>query len=347
MRKTFLATLFIGLCTVLNAQNVNYYTPGTGEGVLYFLPKTLLQIDVVATKKVYTPGQLAPFAKEYLKTTVEKEATTTWELKDIQIQTIGIPDTTKVYTIRLKDKNLASNVDLTHNGIIKAINTTGQEFSMPQYTLQKSAPIENPKRYLTEEILLAGSPRKMAELTAKEIYAIRESRNNILRGNAETMPKDGASLQIIMDNLEKQEKALTQLFVGTEEWEETKSTYIITPDMEKEVVAFRFSKYWGAVEATDLSGEPYFLTIQPSLNMPTAPIEEGKRKRPEGIIYNIPGEAIVRLTKGNKVVYEQKHSFTQIGATEVLVEKLFDKKVNTRVQFHPATGAILKIEKDE
>lgn len=46
----------------------------------------------------------------------------------------------------------------------------------------------------------------MAELTAREIYNIRDSKNTILRGQAETMPKDGASLQLVIDQLNKQEK---------------------------------------------------------------------------------------------------------------------------------------------
>ena len=35
----------------------------------------------------------------------------------------------------------------------------------------------NPRDFLTEEILMAGSTAKMAELVAKEIYNIRESKN--------------------------------------------------------------------------------------------------------------------------------------------------------------------------
>lgn len=47
---------------------------------------------------------------------------------------------------------------------------------------------------MTEEILIAGSTAKMAELVAKEIYNIRESKNSLTRGQADYMPKDGAAL---------------------------------------------------------------------------------------------------------------------------------------------------------
>ena len=48
----------------------------------------------------------------------------------------------------------------------------------------------------------------------------------------------------------------------------------------------------------------------------------------------------------HKVYYEHEISFAQLGETEVLVNSLFNKKVNTRVIFDPITGGIVKIDKD-
>ena len=47
---------------------------------------------------------------------------------------------------------------------------------------------------------------------AKEIYNIRESKNALLRGQADNMPSDGAQLKIMLDNLNAQEEAMTQMF---------------------------------------------------------------------------------------------------------------------------------------
>ena len=69
--------------------------------------------------------------------------------------------------------------------------------------------------YMTEEMLMTSSKAKLAELVAKEIYNIRESKNLIIRGQNEHMPKDAESLRIILAGLEEQEVALSQLFVGT------------------------------------------------------------------------------------------------------------------------------------
>ena len=44
---------------------------------------------------------------------------------------------------------------------------------------------------------MASSTAKMAELVAKEIYNIRESKNALLRGQADNTPSDGAQLKIM------------------------------------------------------------------------------------------------------------------------------------------------------
>ena len=67
---------------------------------------------------------------------------------------------------------------------------------------------------------MASSTAKMAELVAKEIYNIRESKNALVRGQADNMPKDGAQLKLMLDNLEEQERAMTEMFSGTYNREE-------------------------------------------------------------------------------------------------------------------------------
>lgn len=79
--------------------------------------------------------------------------------------------------MKLKDKSVASNVELTDKGIVKAINTTSTEKeSAPDYKLETPESHENARKYMTEDILMAGSSAKMAELTAREIYNIRDSK---------------------------------------------------------------------------------------------------------------------------------------------------------------------------
>ena len=239
------------------------------------------------------------------------------------------------------------NVELTESGLIKAINASAPENKPMEYILEKPQKHENPRRYMTEDILLAGSSAKMAELTAKEIYNIRESKNLILRGQADTMPKDGASLQLVIDNLDKQEKALTQLFAGTTEREDKVFTALIAPQEQlNDKAALRFSRSLGVLPAEDLAGNPIYVSLKSTSPLPAATTEDGKKKKKlEGAIYNIPGKGKVTVTYQGKTYFESELPVTQFGTTEVLVNDLF-KKVNTRVIFNPETGSILKIDKD-
>lgn len=334
-------------------SDISAYIPGSDEGIVYFLPKTALEINLVATKVSYQPGELCQYANRYLRqNNVTSQPETHWEIKLLDVRSIGVPDSAKAYAIKLKDKSAASNVELTEEGIIKAINTSS---NLPKeetsYKLDKSEPHENARKYMTEEILMAGSTAKMADLTAKEIYNIRESKNLILRGQADTMPKDGASLELIINNLNKQEKALTELFTGITSKEDKLFTFRIIPQeggMSNQV-ALRFSTQLGVLGADDLAGEPIYITLQNTSNTPVASIgeEDGKKKKkPEGAIYNIPGKGKVSATYQGKTLFEGELPITQFGNTEVLVDELFTKKINTRVVFNPATGGIVKIDKD-
>lgn len=336
-----------------NAQNIDYYKPGEGEGIAYFLPKTAVEVSIIATRVKYAPGDFCQYANRYLRiNNITPEPYTNWEIKKIDVRTIGIPDSTKAYIIKLSDKSVMSDIEVTENGIIRAINTSAPKSDKEDYVLEKSQPSEDGRKYMTEEILTAGSTAKMAELTAKEIYNIRESKNLILRGQADTMPKDGASLKLIMENLDKQEKALTEMFTGKKTTEDKLFTTVIIP--EKEVtssIVFRISKKLGVLEADNLAGEPIYIKLESHSPIQTTAVgeEESKKKKksPKGILYNIPGKANVAITYKGKTLFEDNNMlFAQFGSTELLVDDLFNKKVNTRVIFDDITGGIKKIDKD-
>ena len=166
--------LLIGMLTAWNvqAQDVAHYTPGTlDEGVVYYLPKTQLEIKVTATKVTYTPGELCQYANRYLRLQgISSQPSEHWEINNIQVQTMGVPDAEKAYAIKVKDKMVTSQVELTENGIIRAINTTAPaEEKVRREKPEKKAERVDPRNFMTEEILMAGSSNKMAELIAKEI----------------------------------------------------------------------------------------------------------------------------------------------------------------------------------
>ena len=359
MKKGIIA---LGLLASLSTYSQESYVPQAGEGIVYFLPKTKVAIDIIATKVDYQPGDFSLYASRYLRlNNISSQPESHWEIKDIQVRLVGVPDSTKAYIMKLKDKSMASNVELTDKGVVKAINTVSTEKeSLPNYKLEKPQPHENARKYMTEDILMSGSSAKMAELTAREIYNIRDSKNTILRGQAETMPKDGASLQLVIDQLNKQEKALMQAFTGTTDRTDKVFTILVEPGSDtQEQVAARFSTQLGVLPTNNLAGDPIYVSIRNTSTLPMPeednirntstlpmPEEDKKKKKADGAIYNVPGKGNVTVTYQGKKLFNDEMAFTQFGYTEVLVDGLFDKKVNTRVIFNSTTGGILKIDKD-
>ena len=220
MKKFILSSLVLMAAATAGVQaqtEVTPYTPGvTAEGITYFLPHTRLHITVTATKTTHTPGEYARFAQRYLRLAdVTTAPYDEWSLTSVELTPYGVPDKTQAYTIKLKSKTSAPLVGLSRDGVLLSVNTEAPEVPElpgPSVERDKTARKFNPADYKTEEILSAGSTTKMAELTANEIYDIRESRTALIKGEADNMPKDGAQLKIMLDQLALQEQALSQLF---------------------------------------------------------------------------------------------------------------------------------------
>lgn len=218
---------------------------GKEYGVTYLLPKTEIEIVVETTKHTYMPGEFCKYADRYLRlNNVSADSDIYWTINKVQTRVAGVPDKDNVYFVKLKDKTVAPLMELTEDGIVRSINMPLDNRAIPATKITAAAQeITDPRKFLTEEILMASSRAKMAELVAKEIYNIRESKNALLRGEADNMPQDGAQLKIMLDNLNLQERAMTEMFSGTLKEEPKTFTIRLTPKEMNNEVAFRFSKH--------------------------------------------------------------------------------------------------------
>jgi hypothetical protein len=329
-------------------------THGKDYGVTYLLPATQLELTIHATKHVYTPGEFAKYAERYLRlTNVSPEPSTYWTLDKVQTEVTGVPDKEHVYFVKMKDKTVAPLIELTKDGIVRSINVPissgAQKSATPAPTPASpntATEAIDPRSFLTEEILMASSTAKMAELVAKEIYNIRESKNALLRGEADNTPQDGAQLKLMLDNLNKQETALTEMFTGRESEESlSKEIQLIPKEVNKEVV-FRFSRKLGIVDKDDLAGAPVYLTLTnlKSITIPPAP---DPKKALDGVAYNVPGRARVTLSYNDQKLLTTEISVTQFGTVEYLASILFNKNATIKVTFNPVTGGLLKVDRGE
>ena len=359
--KSTLTAILVLLCSmpIMAQTTISNYVPGvTAEGVAYYLPKTVINVSITTEKVSYTPGELCQYAERYLRITgISNKEDNYHTLLSATLTTEGIPDEKKLYHILFNPNSIAPLVSLTDSGILQTINTTAPNRPSADATTTPSVPHKaSPRSYMTEEMLMAGSKAKLAELVAKEIYNIRESKNLIIRGQNEHMPKDAESLQIILAGLQEQEEALTQLFVGTTTKETSVHTYQVIPEGNVErLILGRFSRKLGLLHSDDLAGAPIYIDVKSKLIVP-APVvdsttttqQKGKKSKDnnqqDGLVYNLPGKASVKVYTNVQSLAEATFSFAQFGNTETLSSTLLTKKKDIKITLDPITGALLKVE---
>lgn len=338
----------------LNAQTASsYYQPGvTTEGAIYFLPKTAISITVQIEKSAYTPGDFCKYAERYLRIKgVSPTPSVSYRIITIRQEAVAIADTTKGFAVKFDAKTSATNVRLSNDGILLAINAEPKKIVTTQPFVPAPQPaVINPRQYMSEEILAAGSTAKMAELTAQDIYEIRESRNLLVRGQADNMPKDGEQLRLMLSQLDLQDRTMTSLFTGTTVNDTTEYTFTVVPDKDiNRQVLFRFSQKLGIVDQDDLAGTPYYITIEDLKTVPSPePVDPKKKsKQVPGIYVNIPGRLRSTVSDTQKTLITTEFSAGQFGNVELLSGALFNKRYTTRLWLHPLSGAIEKLEAEQ
>ncbi len=341
------------LCQAAFAQTaISDYLPGvTPEGAVYYLPKTAIRVSVLIEKTTYQPGDFCNYAQRYLRlNNVGTEPSQSYRVISVDQTPVGVPDSLKGFSVKLNPKTVAPNIALSDEGILLAINADPRPVSKPAVFRPAPKPLPvNPRQYMNEEILTAGSTAKMAELTAREIYDLRENRNLLIKGQADFMPSDGAQMRLMLNQMEQQDRILTQLFAGTTTRDTTEEIIIVTPEGPlPRTVLFRLSQKLGLVDADDLAGEPYFIATE-DLNT-VAPFDEeaaanSKHKQPEsGIYVNVAGKMRSTIYRGKEVYSTKEFPCAQFGNVELLSGNLFNKHNTTHLWLNPITGAVDKLE---
>ena len=322
-----------------------------GYGVTYALPKTSLIVTAEVTKVTCKAGPYYKYAEKYLGV---KDAVTNdhvyYELGKIYLENKGVPDEENTYTIEFKSKTVAPYVYLTEDGLMCSINAdyTPAEANLKNTKHEaQTAETTDVTAVMTEELLMAGSVTRQAEVAAKQIYRLRESKMDIVSGEADNMPPDGEAMRLVLQQLTDQEQALTTLFIGRRQRKTTFHEVRIVPqdDLNKEVL-FRFSEKLGLLDADDLGGQPVYLNLHATERAPELDPKEAEKKEKmlKGIVYNVPGKARVEIETGTKKLYQGEVQIVQFGTREGLAPVMFeDKKAPVKVFFYPETGAIKQI----
>lgn len=332
----------------LNAGKASDY------GMVYSLPLTAVDIYLQAELTESQPGEFHNYARRHMD--IDNAITAgsrTARLVDAVIVPRGIPDPAQQWLAQFKN---GSNVfmTLTSDNIPLAINSDTEAHiempELPQSTEFGATPLDGDiaRQAVTQDMARSSSVSKKAELAAQRIFEIREMRSDILSGQADNMPSDGAAMQLVLDNLAAQEAALTAMFAGTTRSRTVTSKITLTPDSTglSARTAARLSAVDGLLTPDDLSGEPIEveITVLEQGSLPVNDKGEIKSFPRGGVAYRIPGRARVDVRFRGNTIASREVAIAQLGVVFGLNPSLFsDKREPWQVIFNHDNGAVLEL----
>ncbi len=330
----------------LTASKVNEY------GLIYTLPNTVFDITIEAEQEIKKPGEFYRYAKKYLNINDPiTEESVRWKLKSVQLHPRGVMGDSAKYVMQFK-KGTSPYLFINEENSPLSINI--EPLKSDSIVLPVSKPLslspldsEAAMQVITQEMLQSQSIAKKAELAANQIYALRQSRTEIITGQAEQMPPDGEAMKIVLDNIKAQEEALTAMFIGTTQVSTDVKTMTFVPDEEcvNKVLA-RISATEGIVSSEDLSGTPIYISIK-VVQKGELPVNDAgvvKQFPKGGVAYRIPGQVQVALNYDGKDYYKNTVNVAQFGVIFGIDPSIFtDKKAPSYMRFDPITGAIVEI----
>ena len=219
LQQLALSVAFVVLCPMMawaQTDVVRYSaTEYQDRGVVYYLPKSQLDIALRVVKTTVTPGEFSEYAPLLLGQKVATELAVSYEIESAEVRSLGVPDENYSYLVEFKVAQPYSYVALTKNGILSGINGYStplqEEVASPPFAPRQ----EGVDPLLPREFALATSRAKKAQIAANHLFSLREDLMSLLSGKAEYAPREGEAYTLAVSRLEGQIAAVERLFVGT------------------------------------------------------------------------------------------------------------------------------------
>lgn len=380
MNRLISRTLFV-LIAVLFMNTGSFAqkrrTLETANTVIYALPQTVINVDVVAEKTILKRGPFAEYANKYLGISdIVKSNGVDWKLKAVSVSTNGEVDPEQFHKITTSVDYEPSLISLTPDGLIAGFNLSGKnnvdveeeliniddvkaQIEYGKFAINPMLKYSNDTVYkvvetdtafikvpVLEKQVQVKSLEEKAEEAAHQIFKLRKRRFKILTANYEVLPPDGKAYEVIVRELEKLENDYLSLFVGKKQSSIVTRNFSYTPKKgENSGVVFRMSPQMGPVGVTDLGGKPVRISFnnlestRELVNIPTAGLAPHKL-----ISYRIPGSADVSIINGKRILYKKRLLIAQYGKiANMPAEVLLNE--NYSIEFYPELGSIKNVSK--
>jgi hypothetical protein len=230
--------------------------PVDNQSIVYALPRTGITINIEMVRTSISKGPYAEYALKFLGiSNAPMENAESWEIHTITISSFNEPDPAHYYSLNFKTfpANIQSLLSKDNNGVLFDLSGKWkQTFVITQETTDKV--VFDP--HFVEEIekehidtlyktilndttivrvpvfkkqILAKTYEDIVKETAHELIKTRKHYLKYVRGEYEHHP-DGASLRVMLDEMQKIENEYLELFIGKREIQRVTQSYTLIPD---------------------------------------------------------------------------------------------------------------------
>lgn len=341
------------VCAV-HAQVVEQGEPA----LVYYSPKTAVTIEFTYTVEKQEPGIYAQYAEAMLGVTnVVKENKTTYTLGDVRIGTATSADYTRPHKIevdgipmlyRINEKGLLTGYNLPP--VEKQVSNCqkGEHKAECKAECKQGCKTFAPKTNVTpypEEVLKSGNPMAQANAVAKQIFHLRETRMYLINGEVEHAPADGEAMRIVMEELDRQEQALTELFIGKKSKRTEHKRMQFMPEEKRQI--WYFSEGNGFTDAENVDANTIVASVAVQLQQYAATPADKKKKAAEvsSFVYNLPGSGEVKVLYKGKELAKRTISIAQLGIDVPLAKDMFKGPSLPVIVVSEKTGNVISISK--
>ena len=334
------------MVSAMSAQVVEQGEPA----LVYYSPKTVVTVDFTCVIEKQEPGIYAQYAEAMIgATNAVKVNKTKYRLEKVRIGTQTLTDYARPHKIEA-DGSMPLLFSISSKGLLTGYNVAAAPadkpcMEKPENKDFKPACQDNYVTPLPEEVLKAASPLAQANAVAKQIFHLRETRMYLINGEVEHAPADGEAMRLVLEELDRQEKALTELFIGKKTVRTEHKLITFMPESQRQIWYFSEENGFTDAENIDANTIVASVALQPQQYAPAAADKKKKAVEPSQFVYNLPGNGEVKiLYKGNELA-KRTIPIAQLGVDVPLPKELFKSNDLPVIVVNEKTGNIQSISK--
>ena len=346
MKKIFL--LLVGAMTVsaVSAQVLKE----DESALVYYSPKTTITLEFSYTVEHFERGQYAEYADALLGISdIVMETGSVCTLKDVRVGTAVSTDYNRPHKV-VNDGAFPLLLTINDKGLLTGYNVLPlpkKQMPRKEHECKKHEHECPPMRVAPypEEVLKAANPQAKALEIAKQIFHLRETRMYLLNGEVEHAPADGEAMKLVLEELDNQERALTELFIGRKHMRHEHKTVRVEPSNEGALLFFSEENGFTDSDNVDADTIVVRMLCQQQEAQPLDPKAKKKAQELSQIVYNVPGYCTVNVLYQGKSLADNKIPVAQFGIDVALPKKMFTGKELPKITFSEKTGNIVSISK--